>query len=50
MYMKNTKATGVSTAGCGIAMGNACDEVKKCSEKITDTIHQEGIVISIESM
>lgn len=37
----------LSTVGCGIAMGNASDEVKKCASKITDTVHNDGVAIGI---
>ncbi len=38
----------LSTVGCGIAMGNACDEVKKYANKVTDTVHNDGVAIGIE--
>lgn len=37
----------LSTVGCGIAMGNASDEVKKSASKITDTVHNDGVAIGI---
>ena len=38
----------LSTVGCGIAMGNANDEVKKHSNKITDTVQNDGVAKGIE--
>ncbi|BCZ46564.1 haloacid dehalogenase [Clostridium gelidum] len=38
----------LSTVGCGIAMGNACDEVKKHAKKITDTVHNDGVAVGIK--
>ena len=38
----------LSTVGCGIAMGNAEDEVKKYASKITDTVHNDGVAIGIK--
>lgn len=38
----------ISTVGCGIAMGNADDEVKKYASKITDTVHNDGVAIGIK--
>lgn len=38
----------LSTVGCGIAMGNANDEVKKYANKITDTVHNDGVAIGIK--
>lgn len=38
----------LSTVGCGIAMGNANDEVKKYAKKITDTVHEDGVSVGIE--
>ena len=38
----------LSTVGCGIAMGNASDEVKKYSNKITDTVQNDGVSKGIE--
>ena len=38
----------LSTVGCGIAMGNASDEVKKYSNKITDTVQNDGVAKGIE--
>ena len=37
----------LSTVGCGIAMGNANDEVKKYSNKITDTVQNDGVAKGI---
>lgn len=36
------------TVSCGIAMGNAHDEVKKYANKITDSIHNDGVAVGIE--
>ena len=38
----------LSTVGCGIAMGNASDEVKSYSNKITDTVWNDGVAKGIE--
>lgn len=38
----------LSTVGCGIAMGNANDEVKKHSNKITDTVQNDGVAKGIQ--
>jgi len=38
----------LSTVGCGIAMGNASDEVKRYSNKITDTVWNDGVAKGIE--
>lgn len=38
----------LSTVGCGIAMGNASDEVKKYANKITETVQNDGVAIGIE--
>ena len=38
----------LSTVGCGIAMGNASDEVKGYAKKVTDTVHNDGIALGIE--
>jgi len=37
----------LSTVGCGIAMGNASDEVKNYAKKVTDTVHNDGIALGI---
>lgn len=39
----------LSTVGCGIAMGNASDEVKGYAKKVTDTVHNDGIALEIEN-
>ena len=39
----------LSTVGCGIAMGNASDEVKSYAKKVTDTVHNDGIAFGIEN-
>ncbi|WP_252244368.1 MULTISPECIES: HAD family hydrolase [unclassified Clostridium] len=38
----------LSTVGCGIAMGNACDEVKRHAKEVTDTVHNDGVAMGIE--
>ena len=38
----------LSTVGCGIAMGNASDEVKNYAKKVTETIQNDGIALEIE--
>ena len=32
---------------CGIAMGNASDDVKKISNYVTDTVSNDGVVLGI---
>lgn len=54
--MKNTYAFGdgkndiemLAAVGCGIAMGNASDEVKKYAKKVTDTVQNDGVAVGIE--
>jgi len=38
----------LSTVGCGIAMGNASDEIKGYAKKVTDTVHNDGIALAIK--
>ena len=38
----------LSTVGCGIAMGNACDYVKSYAKKVTDTVQNDGVALEIE--
>lgn len=38
----------LETVGCGIAMGNASDEVKSYAKVITDTVDRDGVAIGIE--
>ena len=38
----------LQAVGCGIAMGNASDEVKGYADKITDTVHNDGVAVGIE--
>lgn len=38
----------LSTVGCGIAMQNASNEVKKYANKITDSIQNDGVAIGIK--
>lgn len=33
----------LTTVGCGIAMGNASDEVKQCANYVVATVHQDGV-------
>lgn len=37
----------LSTVGCGIAMENASDEVKKYANEITDSVQDDGVAIGI---
>ena len=39
----------LSTVGCGIAMGNASDEVKNYAKQVTDTVHNDGIALGIKN-
>ncbi|MGL5380385.1 HAD family hydrolase [Clostridium sp.] len=38
----------LSTVGCGIAMGNAADDVKKYAKEITDTVCNDGVAKGIQ--
>ena len=38
----------LSTVGCGIAMGNASDEIKNCAKEVTDTVHNDNIALAIK--
>lgn len=38
----------LSTVGCGIAMENASDEVKKYANEVTDSVQNNGVAIGIE--
>lgn len=38
----------LSTVGCGIAMGNASDEVKQYAKEITESVHHDGVAVGIE--
>ena len=38
----------LSTVGCGIAMGNANDEVKKHADEITESVHNDGVAVGIK--
>ncbi|MGL5694075.1 MAG: HAD family hydrolase, partial [Peptostreptococcaceae bacterium] len=38
----------LSTVGCGIAMGNSPDDVKKYAHKITDSVENDGVALGIE--
>lgn len=38
----------LEAVGCGIAMGNASDEVKEYADKVTDTVQNDGVAAGIE--
>lgn len=38
----------LSTVGCGIAMGNASDEVKSYAHQVTDSVLEDGVASGIE--
>ena len=38
----------LETVGCGIAMGNALDEVKQYANEITDTVDHDGVATGIK--
>lgn len=38
----------LTTVGCGIAMGNASDEVKRCANYVVATVHQDGVADGLE--
>lgn len=38
----------LSTVGCGIAMGNADDDVKSFADEVTDTVQNDGVALGIE--
>ncbi len=38
----------LQTVGCGIAMGNASDEVKQYAKVVTDTVHNDGVAVGIK--
>lgn len=38
----------LEAVGCGIAMGNASDEVKKYADRVTDTVQNDGVAVGIE--
>ena len=38
----------IEFAGLGIAMGNACDSIKKYANEITTSIHDDGVATGIE--
>ena len=37
----------IKAAGCGVAMGNAQNEVKKAADWITDTNEEDGVAKAI---
>lgn len=37
----------LQNVGCGIAMGNATDEVKSYAKKVTDTVKNDGVAVGI---
>jgi hydroxymethylpyrimidine pyrophosphatase-like HAD family hydrolase len=39
----------LSSVGCGIAMGNADDYVKRYAKKVTDTVQNDGVALEIEN-
>ena len=40
----------LEAVGCGIAMGNASDEVKRFADKVTDTVQNDGVAVGIEKL
>ena len=38
----------IKTAGCGVAMANGCDEIKRCADVITRTNDEEGVAYILE--
>lgn len=38
----------LEAVGCGIAMGNASDEVKQYADVVTDTVHNDGVAAGIQ--
>ena len=38
----------LSTVGCGIAMGNASDEVKSYAHQVTESVLEDGVATGIE--
>lgn len=38
----------LSTVGCGIAMGNASEEVKRYAHKVTESVHNDGVALGIK--
>lgn len=40
----------LESVGCGIAMGNASDEVKRCAKKVTDTVSNDGVALAINQI
>ena len=39
----------LNTVGCGIAMGNASEDVKIHADRITEPVHQDGIALGIKN-
>lgn len=37
----------VTTAGCGVAMGNGTEEIKKAAKYVTDTVNNDGFVKAV---
>jgi hydroxymethylpyrimidine pyrophosphatase-like HAD family hydrolase len=35
-------------AGCGVAMGNACEELKAMADEITASNNEDGIALTLE--
>lgn len=40
----------IKAAGMGVAMGNACDEVKQCADYVTDTNENDGVAKMIREI
>ena len=38
----------IEAAGCGVAMANGCDEIKRCADVITRTNDEEGVAYILE--
>lgn len=38
----------ILTAGCGVAMGNACDEIKEAADYVTTPMKQDGIMNALK--
>lgn len=38
----------IKAAGCGVAMANGCDEIKRCADIITRTNDEEGVAYILE--
>ena len=40
----------IKLAGHGVAMGNACDELKECADEVTLTNNENGIVHTLNHL